>query len=661
MNRTAVIILTILAGSLISRSQQFSQFSEGLIGSIKPRGWLKEYLHRQASGLTGHPEAIDYPYNTCLWAGEIERKNESPYAKDWWRYEQTAYYTDGLLRLGYLLDNDTLIHKGERGIEHTIANAAPDGRLGNSKIESLWPMAVFFRAMQAAFEVSGDSVIPYALERNYLSLSPEMLTGGRRHILNLEGMLWTYGKTRNPRLLEMAEEAYNRGGFELDAEAAASDSPIHMHGVTYAEMLKIPMLLYAYTGNSRYLSLALNAQRKLERDHMLPDGVYSSAEFTLGRDIDNAHETCDIIDYTWSLGHFLQVTGNGEWADRIERAISNAAPGAVTKDFKSLQYFSSPNQLIATGTSDNNEFKRGSTWMAYRPVHETECCAGNVNRIMPAFASRLWMRGRNGSFVAALYAPNTTTFTIGHTEVTVDEQTSYPFSDKITFRISTDSPVDFPLSLRIPQWCSSPQLKINGRKTAVTPGSDSFITIDRTFRNGDVITLVLPMETRICEAHGGGFYVERGPLLYSYAIPQIKTEDNTVYNNMCGKHSANPDFRCWNITPAGPYNYAIDPDLIKKPLKVKTSSKATAAAYPFDLTAAPVSISLPVRRIEWEIGPDGLNPNLPEPGKARVLPGTETITLVPYGCTELRLTVFPSVTLPDNSRSGRTSLPESRE
>ena len=89
-------------------------FQEGLIADITPKGWLLEFLQRQKSGLTGHPEALSYPYNTCLWAGEIPRNGD--YGQDWWRYEQTAYYTDGLLRLGYLLDNEELISIGEQGI-----------------------------------------------------------------------------------------------------------------------------------------------------------------------------------------------------------------------------------------------------------------------------------------------------------------------------------------------------------------------------------------------------------------------------------------------------------------------------------------------------------------------------------------------------------------
>ena len=72
-------------------------FEEGLIADIEPQGWLLEMLQRQRDGLTGHPEAMAYPYDSPLWAGELKRDSENRGA-DWWRYEQTAYYLDGLSR-----------------------------------------------------------------------------------------------------------------------------------------------------------------------------------------------------------------------------------------------------------------------------------------------------------------------------------------------------------------------------------------------------------------------------------------------------------------------------------------------------------------------------------------------------------------------------------
>ena len=53
-------------------------------------------------------------------------------------------------------------------------------------------------------------------------------------------------------------------------------------------------------------------------------------------------------------------------------------------------------------------------------------------------------------------------------------------------------------------------------------------------------------------------YVQRGPLLYSYAIPQNKTEDTKVYANMHGRVPGDPSFKCWSFEPADNWNYAID-------------------------------------------------------------------------------------------------------
>ena len=66
------LLLAALALSLATRAEFV--FQEGLIADITPKGWLLEFLQRQKTGLTGHPEALSYPYNTCLWAGEIPRR-----------------------------------------------------------------------------------------------------------------------------------------------------------------------------------------------------------------------------------------------------------------------------------------------------------------------------------------------------------------------------------------------------------------------------------------------------------------------------------------------------------------------------------------------------------------------------------------------------------
>lgn len=645
MRRILSMAIVVLCWSMCLPAGNVSKYDAGGVPDIHPKGWLLILMQRQHDGLTGHPEALSYPYNSCLWAGEISRPDES-YGDNWWRYEQTAYYTDGLLRLGYELNTNEMVDKAMEGIEYTLAHATDAGVLGNRSLVGItWPMSVFFRVLQAKYEHDGDQRIPAALERHYLNFTDEDLAGGivgGRNIMSLEGILWTYGKTGNEKLLKLAEDAWAvQDKFAVDETAITSSEPFYMHSVTFCEMLKLPLLLYAYTGKTKYLDLAMTAIRKMERESMLPDGVPSSAEFLLGTDVHHSHETCDVVDLTWTLHHYLAVTGEAEWADKIETAVYNAGLGAITKDFRSLQYFSSLNQFIATGSSNHNIYKHGSTWMAYRPTHETECCAGNINRMLPNMVSRMWMKDSEGGAVATIYGPSEATFTTAHGNLTITCATEYPLGEVLTFSVSGQEGVSIPLTLRIPTWCQNATMSINEGTAGVELKAGSFVRLPENVKNGDAITLTLPMTVEKKILEGQGIYFQRGPLLFAYAIPQKMEEDTDVYENMHGKESENPDFKCWNITPTGDFNYAYDDD--GHPVAVNYPAvEEINGTIPFDLHYTTVKLRVPVKQIKWDLVDNRYTPHLPEQGHLTVL-GNERkyIELVPYGCTELRLTVFP--------------------
>jgi hypothetical protein len=621
---------------------RFEKFQETDIISCKPEGWLREFLNRQRSGLTGHPEVLSYPFNTCLWGGIIERQANN-HGDNWWRYEQTAYYTDGLLRLGYLLQDSSLIKKGREGINYTLDHPQKNGRLGPDLFSNQWPIAVFFRAMQAEYMATRNPRIIDALHRHYLSYTPEEGGNAQRAIVNIEGMLWTYDKTKDEKLLELAEKAYNIGGFELNMKGCLSDDVMILHGVTYMEMAKLPAILYACTGKKIYLDAAINAFKKLDRDHMLPDGVPSSNEFLSGKDPLNSHETCDITDYTWAVGYLLMATGDATWADHIEKAVFNAGPGAVSKDFKNLQYFSSVNQVIATGNSNQNKYKHGTTWMAYWPCHETECCAGNVHRFMPNYVARMWMRNNEGGPVAALYGPSIEKIALDNETktLTIHEQTNYPFSDQISFGFDTQSPVDLPFTFRIPAWCHTASVTINNKpyNGKLLPGT--FVTIKRRFQRGDRINVHLPMSAKLVKWNKWGIAVERGPILFAYAIAEKVKVDTATYANLNGKKSLNPAFPALDIRPAASWNYAlaVNQKNLATKIKINETKKKT---YPLDPGQSPIIIKIPANKVlDWQLADGRYTPELPELKKFKIGKEVETITLVPYGSTRLRLSVFP--------------------
>ena len=626
-NQWLITAAAVILSSLGLHAQPCWQ--EASLKDIRPEGWLKQQLLTQKEGLTGHPEALSYPYNTCLWAGEIPRMGD--HGRDWWRYEQTAYYTDGLLRLGYLLDDAEFIEKGETGIRYTLEHPWESGRLGSKRVDYTWPFAVFFRAMKAEYDVSPDPEMLTALSKNYHSI-PLSLLVRKRDIISLEGLLWTAEKTGDQALIARADSAFRYrkeliGDIQLSRddrvtpEFLTADEPYHMHGVTMSEILKLPILLYAATGDPWYRDLGVYALNRLYEEDGLPDGLFTSAEWLQGRGIRHSHETCNAVDMSWTLGYYLNILKEVRYADQLEKIVFNAGAGSVTQDFKALQYYSSVNQFLATGTSNHNQDNYCSTWMAYRPTHQTECCAGNIHRLYPNYAARMWLRGK-GEAVAALYGPSRFRYSEGLSFV---EETEYPYGETITLTAAvTGKKQKARLTLRIPAWCKEATLRLNGEAVDLPLEAGTFVSLDRKWKDGDQVVLTLPMEVRQQEAYGGGTYFERGPLVYSYAIPAHYQKDTIRYSNMNGKYPADDEaFPCWDIQPAGPWNFAVEAD-----------AKAEFSNGHIRISVRPIVWN-------WDKGPKGelLTPDLPSP----VIPtGPEQILeLVPYGETTLRLTVFP--------------------
>jgi hypothetical protein len=150
-------------------------------------------LERQRSGLTGHIEAAGYPFDTCGWAcSEVAASTQK-----WWPYEQTSYYVDGLLRLGYLLDDAELVARARKQTDYVLAHEdAVGGRLGPLHLDDewwRWPYASFFRTFMTLHAVTGDEGLVAALGRHYLAFSPYDFADDLE-LANVEELCWPTGR-----------------------------------------------------------------------------------------------------------------------------------------------------------------------------------------------------------------------------------------------------------------------------------------------------------------------------------------------------------------------------------------------------------------------------------------------------------------------------------
>ena len=638
--------------------KNYAELEEIAIGGIKAKGWLRDLLKKQKSGLTGHIEVAGYPFDRIGWGRyevDTTKLNDNP---GWWAYEQTAYHLDGLTRLGGLLADKDLKARAAQSFDFVLQNVDTDGYLGPKNLKessgwNRWPHVVFFRALLAEYEITGDKKILDAMCAHYLEGSQRF--DRARDVLNTEIMLRLYLLTGNVRLLEMAKEdfaAYNAQCTDDNcARAQLSRKKAYAHGVTYNEYSKLGALFYVCTGDKSYLAPSVSAYKKIDRYQMLPDGLHCSNEFLLDNDYMQSHETCDVTDYTWALGYLLMATGNGAYADKIERCILNAGIGAIEENFKALQYLSCPNQLILDSTSNHADFLQGDKWMSYRPNPGTECCAGNVNRFFPNYCARMWMK-KDDAIAAVFYGASSVTFGKGSGKVTVEEETAYPFEDEIGFTVRAGSPQAFKLLLRLPGWCKGPTVKVNGKKAEYT-AKDGFAAIERVWKDGDTIKLTLPAEVEI-KRYGEGLYVERGPLLFAYGMYGNRQIDESEKNQT-------PDFPAYNIYPDKPFNYALLPD------QTPVFRRVQGGKNPFAIGETPLQIDVKVRRVPaWKVrtrtvihpvhnlytrpwkretkeGKFTFTPRFPSKKvmERTELGPVETITLVPYGAAKVRVSVFP--------------------
>jgi hypothetical protein len=649
---------------LPSKTQTFGALQPLPPGAVQPEGWLRVYMEKQAAQLGSQLPNVSWPFTQTFWDGEdtahtLSKSEQNSYWDAWWPYEQKGYWLDGATRLAIVLQDEHLMQQVRTSLDYTLAHADANGYLGPKFMEdkkdgcSRWPQNVFFRALAADADgqPSRQQQIAEEMRKHYLN---DKAPYGKpvRNVTNIEAMLWCYGRTGDPRLLQMAETTW-RDFMTVAGEADHGDltwlrvyenTPIDSHGCTYAEESKLPAILYIHTGKPEYLRFALAAQRRVIDHHMLIDGIPSTSEWYRTTTSLDSHETCDISDHTWSWGYLMMATGDGAWGDRIERACFNAGPGAIKNDWKALQYFSCPNQFLATFNSNHNIGDHGGRFMAYQPNpgQQTACCAGNVHRLLPNYAIRMWMQGTDGGLTATLYGPSKVNATVGANREPVEivQTTNYPFEEQIQFTINAKRAVRFPLSLRIPAWCSDPKIEVDGKTVSVSPSKTGFVTLDHRFKPGQTVTLTLPMKLAVSQWPENGVGIERGPLVYSLPIK----ED---WESVVEPKYTTKEFPGWQATPASAWNYgvALNSDDLASQIQMR---RKPVGVDPW--SDPPITLAVPAKKIEdWVLLANPENPGqrftpaLPDMGRSKVSETVEMISLVPYGSTKLRVTIFPAI------------------
>src|SRR3979490_3332428 len=75
----------------------YAVFRELQFGSVRPEGWLRLELTKQANGITGHQPDFCFPFDRRYWdSNERSQAAATPnWGIFWYPWEQMGYWTDG--------------------------------------------------------------------------------------------------------------------------------------------------------------------------------------------------------------------------------------------------------------------------------------------------------------------------------------------------------------------------------------------------------------------------------------------------------------------------------------------------------------------------------------------------------------------------------------
>ncbi|MFB6097626.1 MAG: beta-L-arabinofuranosidase domain-containing protein [Salinibacter sp.] len=447
---------------------------------------------------------------------------------------------------------------------------------------------------------------------------------------NQASVYWLYNRSGESGLLDLARTLFEQT-FDWTGRFESQEG--HWHGVNTAMGLKQPALQYLLTGEKRYLEAVEAGFQYLRRAHRQPQGMFSGDELLHGTDPVHGTELCSVVELMYSLEALAGITGRVDLADRLERVAYNALPAQHTADYMGRQYYQQPNQIEVTdvpqGASPFVTDHDGKN-NCFGLLNGYPCCTTNMHQGWPKFVRSMWRAAPDGGLAAVCYGPcDVTAQVTGGTEVTIEEDTDYPFADEVRLTVRLDGPTRFPLHLRIPTWADGPSLTVNGRAQD-RPERGTIATIDRAWADGDTVTLRLPAAVEAPRGHERSVTLRRGPLVFARPVEGTREQID--------EHHGVPTYA---VHPTEEWNYGVevDPEAPDENVSVQRSG---GEAYPWEAAAAPMTLEVPGRRVPvWKTYRDRTGPLPPSP----VRPDTEkeTLTLVPYGATTLRVSALPVV------------------
>ena len=606
------------------------------VGAVKAEGWLHNQLMLQKNGLTGHAEDLYSSKNDlgadCDWLGGTG---------DSW--ERAPYYTKGLVALAYVLDDAELKTKAQKWVDWSLDNQRRNGYFGPQNNNDWWARMPMLYAIRDYYDATGDErVIPFFTKyfqyQNANIESQQLSSWGKsRAGDNIDIVFWLYNRTGDEFLLELADKLHNQAYPWTDIftnnlfnQFLRDFQP--KHNVNVPQAMKMPVVYYQKSKAVADKEAFVKGREHLMCDHGQPFGMQSGCEMLAGRSSMTGLELCSVVEQMQTSEIAQMILGDASIGDQLEMVAYNALPGGLSYDIKGLQYYQQANQVIS---------KFGYTGMAQNydngnmpgPFSGYGCCRFDFHMGYPYFVKTMWAATADNGLAVMAYGPSKVTAKVADgVEVSIKETTDYPFRERISLDVSIAKKTSFPLKLRIPAWCNSPEIKVNGKvQTGIVSGS--FYTINRSWSNNDEVSIYFPMNLVVNDEVNNSISINRGPLVFSLKIEE-EWKPRTDYGN---------GFKENEVLPLSAWNYALIIDKNNPSSSIQVIENEMPN-HPYDQSTTPVQLKVSAKKLSsWVYAHNERLAIDPPYSPVESNYRDEQVTLVPYGAQTLRVTCLPYI------------------
>ena len=301
-----------------------------------------------------------------------------------------------------------------------------------------------------------------------------------------ESLALLYLYTGNEKFLDLAKKFYHRR--VLDFLARQEDRLAGLHANTQIPKVIGVARLYEITGEERFRIIAQFFWDTVVQNHTYVNGGNSSGEYfgppgQLSNRLVDTTETCNTYNMLKLTRILFTWFPHARYADYMERALWNHILA---------HQHPRTGMFVYKGFLDLGARKHYST-----PFDSFWCCVGTGMENHARYGEYIYFRDSEGIFVNLFVASR---LQWKDKALVLEQHTRFPEEpvSRLVFRLQ--APADFAVRIRHPWWARDGiHITVNGQKITDSSTPGSFVTIRRTWSEGDEVTIELPMRV-YCES-----------------------------------------------------------------------------------------------------------------------------------------------------------------